>query len=409
MKRRTPAGDRPHDPLPVLESARGLRARVLAIVSLPPPPTGQAVASERLLSGMAHRFRFDVVNTSKTRLVQGIDSLGRILDVIEMGVKIRRRSRRSALVYHILSQSRAGNLRDLLVLRLLPRGVPVVVHLHGGALNRTVHERSRFIELLNRRAFRSHPVTGVVLGRSLLRQLGGLLPTSRIRVVENFAEERFFVTADAVSRKFASGALEIVYLSNMLPGKGYRELLTAAERLNTTDLRGSFGVTFIGRFGDSREEKRFVERVRRAQGVSYLGGLDGASRVAYLQRAHVLCLPTYYEYEGQPLAILEGYAAGCCVVTTNRAGIPDIFADGLNGWLVEQRSVDSLAETLDRVLRAPRKNLAIVAEHNTRQARRRFEEHRFVSDMESVFDDAMAYGGGEAQGAGVVAKGGTHQ
>jgi glycosyltransferase involved in cell wall biosynthesis len=60
----------------------------------------------------------------------------------------------------------------------------------------------------------------------------------------------------------------------------------------------------------------------------------------------VLCLPTSYPYEAQPLVILEAYAAGCAVVTTNHAGIPDVFTPGENGIRVPAGDSEAVASAL---------------------------------------------------------------
>lgn len=47
--------------------------------------------------------------------------------------------------------------------------------------------------------------------------------------------------------------------------------------------------------------------------------------------SHVFVLPTYYLFEGQPIGIIEAYAAGCVVVTTRHSNICDIFSGSING------------------------------------------------------------------------------
>jgi glycosyltransferase involved in cell wall biosynthesis len=53
--------------------------------------------------------------------------------------------------------------------------------------------------------------------------------------------------------------------------------------------------------------------------------VDGPGKKNLFSEAHIFCLPTYYPYEGQPIAILEAFASGCVVITTNHSGISDFF------------------------------------------------------------------------------------
>ena len=81
--------------------------------------------------------------------------------------------------------------------------------------------------------------------------------------------------------------------------------------------------------------------------------MQGKSKEELLAQAHVFCLPTYYSYEGQPISILEAYASGCAVLTTDHSGIFDIFTPGMNGWQVRPQSPESIVEVLVEIAAAP--------------------------------------------------------
>jgi glycosyltransferase involved in cell wall biosynthesis len=44
--------------------------------------------------------------------------------------------------------------------------------------------------------------------------------------------------------------------------------------------------------------------------------------------------------EGQPISILEAYAAGCAVIATGQPGIRDVFEGGTNGFEVDGTPAD---------------------------------------------------------------------
>ena len=101
--------------------------------------------------------------------------------------------------------------------------------------------------------------------------------------------------------------------------------------------------------------------------------------------AHVFCLPTYYPYEGQPLSILEAYASGCVVVTTNHSGIRDVFKPEENGYEVEKKSAESIAQVLTKIAAAPAMLMMCgIAEHNNSIARADYSQGRFESRMQAV-------------------------
>lgn len=59
------------------------------------------------------------------------------------------------------------------------------------------------------------------------------------------------------------------------------------------------------------------------------------------------------EIDNQPLSILEAFACGLPVVTTNAGGIPDIVANGETGFVVKRGDYEALAECALRLLEDP--------------------------------------------------------
>lgn len=67
--------------------------------------------------------------------------------------------------------------------------------------------------------------------------------------------------------------------------------------------------------------------------------------VPFLQQCRYFVLPTYY-CEGLPRTILEAMAMGRPVITTDWPGCRDAVKDGVNGYLVEPKNAEQLAEKM---------------------------------------------------------------
>ena len=74
---------------------------------------------------------------------------------------------------------------------------------------------------------------------------------------------------------------------------------------------------------------------------------DAMPRV--LQRAHVVCLPSYYR-EGVPKVLIEAASTGRPIVTTDVPGCREIVAHEENGFFVPPQDADALAERLQQLL-----------------------------------------------------------
>lgn len=72
----------------------------------------------------------------------------------------------------------------------------------------------------------------------------------------------------------------------------------------------------------------------------------------HLQKCHVYVLPSYYR-EGIPRSILEAMATGRAIVTTDAPGCRETVMEGENGFLVPPRSVEPLAQAMERFVKDP--------------------------------------------------------
>src|SRR5262249_9313925 len=93
--------------------------------------------------------------------------------------------------------------------------------------------------------------------------------------------------------------------------------------------------------------------------------------------------PTYYAYEGQPLSILEAYASGCAVITTDHSGIFDTFVPSVNGLAVEKRSSSDLVAAIRRAVSSP-ETLHTMAQTNLRTAERYYRASSYTASMMRV-------------------------
>jgi glycosyltransferase involved in cell wall biosynthesis len=315
------------------------RRKLLFVAPLPPPVFGQSIAAARLLAALGGPEKCAVVDYNRQGLARSATGLSELKDAVSFVLRVRRHARTASLAYMHLSQSIVGNLRDLTTM-FLCRRLPLVVHLHGGGIREAIFDRHRVLRILNRRAYRRVD-TVIVLGSSLRRIFKGMVDAKRIEVVANFAPAASFASNAEIDAKFGGSPLKIIFLSNMIEGKGYEE---AARALLSLSGELDFEAWFIGPFDAPAKQKKFLEMIAPCPSILYLGGM-GDERFEHLKKSHLFLLPAYLP-EGQPLSILEAYAAGNFVITTNQGGIRDVFRDGTNGFEVESRSVKDIADKI---------------------------------------------------------------
>lgn len=90
---------------------------------------------------------------------------------------------------------------------------------------------------------------------------------------------------------------------------------------------------------------------------------------ALLASQSIFVLATHFE--GMPLALVEGMAAGCACIASDVIGVRGVIEDGVTGLLVPEGDAPALAEAIARLLRDP----ALAARLGAAARERAFAEH----------------------------------
>jgi glycosyltransferase involved in cell wall biosynthesis len=85
------------------------------------------------------------------------------------------------------------------------------------------------------------------------------------------------------------------------------------------------------------------------------GALTGKALVKAYKQSHLFVLPSLAE--GQPITLLEAWAAKLPVVATSVGDNPEMVKNGVNGYLVDPGNAVQLAEAIHKVLRARNKDV----------------------------------------------------
>lgn len=161
-----------------------------------------------------------------------------------------------------------------------------------------------------------------------------LLPGSGVNL------ERFPVTSLPACGNGKQGApVRFVFISRIMNEKGINQYLEAAERVKKSYPNTEF---HICGFREAEYEGRLDELC--ADGVVDYHGMirDVAGMISSM---HCIVHPTYYP-EGLSNVLLEACSCGRAIITTGRAGCREIVADGINGYMVEEKNADSLADAI---------------------------------------------------------------
>jgi len=368
--------------------------RILLVGPLPPPMNGCSYANAVLMQGALDlKVSCAAVDTS-TPTVSGKQgsrfSIGKALRFVRVYrglVKVAG----SQVVYLTPGQTFFGLMKyaPFMVAALL-LGKPYVIHVHGNYLG-AEYAGLKGLRRLMFQWFVRRAAAGIVLSESLRANFDQLLPSGRVHVVENFAGRDIY--QESLSRNKLTDKLRILYLSNLMREKGVLELLDALIFLKRSGV--AFDLTIAGHMEPGIEADVAARLAELGAEAKYVGVVSGRAKSDWLSWANVSALPTYYPMEGQPIALLEGLAAGNIIVTTRHAGIPDVI-DETNGVLVQVRDSDALADAFSRIAADVAGYVSKHSSHNAAYAASRFTEEIFTRRVLSVLEGVAAKGKGRS-------------
>jgi len=131
-------------------------------------------------------------------------------------------------------------------------------------------------------------------------------------------------------------------IANFYPAKGLEYLIEAAALIEREDVMWCI----IGD-GDGRSAlKKLIDSLGLIEKVLLVGRKENAAQ--YLNAFDLFVLPSVKE--GFPWAVLEAMAAKLPVIATNVGAVPEIIEDGVNGYVIEPRNSEQIAERVTTLL-----------------------------------------------------------
>ena len=178
-------------------------------------------------------------------------------------------------------------------------------------------------------------------------------PRERIHVIPpglNLSGAEFIPLAER--NKFRS--TEIGFLARICPDKGLHQLADAMKLLAADPDVPPTRVRAAGYL--HRDDRRYLrdiqwqmEDAKLSDRFEYVGELDRAAKLAFLQSLDVFCLPTVYR-ESKGLSVFEAWANGVPAVLPAHGAFPEMIADTGGGVLFEPGDPAALAAALKRMI-----------------------------------------------------------
>lgn len=362
------------------------KPKVLLLGKLPPPYMGPSIATEIILkSSLKEHFEIIHLDTKINHKISsfGTWSFGKVFRNIAIYFKMISLARKTKpdIVLVPISQTTTGFFKDslfILIAKFFRRNV--VLQLRGSNFKTWVSNSSLFNKWYVKYILKKTQGI-IVLGNNLKHIFESYYPADKIFVVPNGGDYTF-------PAKDESGVVKILYLSNLLASKGIEDVFKAIDIVNRkADVK--FSVDAIGEWYNEEDKKRCLaikENNHLPINIHASKGLD--EKFQYLANADIFVFPPR-EPEGHPWSIVEAMAAGLPIISTDMGAIIESVIDGENGFIVEQKHPEQIAQKLELLIKneALRKKMGMAGRELYLA---NFTEAKMVEKLTATFNNIIS-------------------
>ena len=264
------------------------KKKICFIAQFPPPMHGLSKAVETLYNSELNtavdsngEFEFEKVDITNNK------------NFVKNLLKISRS--KADLFYFTISQTRGGNLRDLVIFKLLElQHKKCLIHLHGGYYRQLVdNDMAGWQRKANYKAIKKL-AGAIVLSKSLEKIFKGMIDDDKIFVVENCVDDQYLLTDQEIEEKLVAlrdkKVLHVLWLSNFIRSKGYPFVLEMAKaEKERVDAGGEkrFHFDFAGKFFEDNEKTYFEKKrshpSRKMFAIAVIGALLFISIMGFMR------------------------------------------------------------------------------------------------------------------------------
>lgn len=298
-------------------------------------------------------------------------------------------------VYYLtISQSKFGNLRDLMILKLIQlKKKKSIIHLHGGGFRNLLDYSLGSTQRKLNYNILGKVDCAIVLGESLKNIFDGIIDSSKIKVVKNCVDNEFVLENSVFEEKInlfcEKEVLNILYLSNFIEDKGYKDVLRLAKYSKDNE-DNRFKFVFAGKFFNDKDKSdflKYIEENNLENIVEYKGIVFGNEKKQLIKDSDYFVLLTRYKNEGQPISIIEAAANGLRIITTDHAGIRDILDyDEMIVCNKNKISIEGIYEIISNEVHF-RIELSSLLRENRKKIVEEFSEYMYLKGIDRVLQN----------------------
>lgn len=179
----------------------------------------------------------------------------------------------------------------------------------------------------------------------------------------------------------------IIFVGTLRPVKGVKYLIQAMKTIiqEKTTIR----LILVGNGDEKQGLQEIVRELNLEKNIRFVGEVPNENIPMYLAAADIFVLPSLSE--GFPIVVLEAMASGLPIVATDVTGLAEIIKDGVNGFLIEPRHPEDIAEKILFLL-SNNEVLHRIAIQNKEEVKE-YAWDNIIKEFEGIYSKALSIKG----------------
>jgi glycosyltransferase involved in cell wall biosynthesis len=312
--------------------------KVLLIGPVKPLVGGAAVVFDRLINSLEENPNVDLIVVSTYpgyKVNKVVYYFRRLLDFLFLLVKIFYKGYKVDIISFHASSGSSAYVGPFIYLLSRILSKPLIARYFGGAFDLTYERLTSPHRWFVRNTYLKAEIS--LFQTQMLVNYFDKLPLCHARWFSNYT----WSPPSAFDLGIKPQCNKLIFLGRISKMKGIDILLQVAKQLPD-----NLAIELYGLLQDGYTEE-YINRMGRGI-IIYKGVLDREEVQQRLRDYDALVLPTFWNGEGYPGAIIEAYAYGLPVITCNWRAIPEIV-DNTSGILIPTQNIDALAEAICRL------------------------------------------------------------
>lgn len=159
-------------------------------------------------------------------------------------------------------------------------------------------------------------------------------------------------------KSFSSREKQVIFVGRLDKTKGIDKLLMAWKEYNSRCKGEAIKLIICGTGPEKDWCENYISINKLKKVVEFKGYVENDKVVKLIAKSLGLILPTQW-YEGFPMTIVEAYRHGTPVLGSEIGNVGEIVLNDVTGYTFNQTSIDSIIESINKLLEASNNGLSL--------------------------------------------------